>query len=235
MLRSSRTMRSKNRSVSSRIDIRRYWSKSGNFSTSGLTFSSARNCSHCPPNSRTSDAALGSCSMRRTSAASTSGFRSDLLSACVRSAWSGMLAHRKYDRRVASSCWLTAPGAPRGRGVILLETEQEVGRHQQRLQRDRDAVVERLAALPRLSEERGVAGHILGRHRAAERSLGQRRHDARGATGDVAAAWMTADEDLRAAFGRRPAGLRVGPADLHVAHAGVARRVARGHDSLRSV
>ena len=52
--------------------------------------------------------------MRRTSAASTSGFRSDRLSACVRNAWSGMLAHRKYDSRVASSCWLTAPGVAAG-------------------------------------------------------------------------------------------------------------------------
>ena len=71
-----------------------------------------------------------------------------------------MLAHRKYDRRVASSCWpiaLTAALAGRRR---LFEAEQEVGRHQQRLERDRDALVERLAACPRLTEERRVAGRF---------------------------------------------------------------------------
>jgi hypothetical protein len=58
--------------------------------------------------------------------------------------------------------------------VILLETEQEVGRNQQRLQRNRDPVVERLAALARLAEERGVAGDVAGWHRTTKRTLGQR-------------------------------------------------------------
>ena len=93
----------------------------------------------------------------------------------LRSARSGMLAHRKYDSRVASSCWLDGAHGRRRRRVILLEAKQEVGRHQQRLQRDRDAVVKRLAALPRLAEERRVAGHLGAGHWTPKRALGQRR------------------------------------------------------------
>ena len=118
--------------------------------------------------------------MRRTCADSTPGLRSVPASAARRSGASGMLAHRKYDSRVASSCCvMLRPVAGGTAATVALDAEQEVGRDEQGLDADRQAFLERSLVLLRATRERDVFRDLVGRDRPAERSFGHARQDSR--------------------------------------------------------
>ena len=102
-------------SVSRRIAWRTLSSKSGNSSTSGVTLSRLRSCSHWPVNAVISASARGSAIIRRTCASSTPGARSRPAIARFSSSSSGMLLQRKNDSRLASSSSVTRCGVPAGR------------------------------------------------------------------------------------------------------------------------
>ena len=102
--RSSRTMESKKRSVSSRIAAARSSSNSGNSLASGRTVTpSGRMPSHWAAKLSARPRERGSAIMRRTWARSTWSSCSLPAAASLNSSSSGIEAHRKYDRWEATS------------------------------------------------------------------------------------------------------------------------------------
>ena len=112
-----------------------------------------RSCSHWPAKFATRAWAFGSASIRRTCCSSTSGSCSVPASAASSRASSGMLLHRKNERRDASSMpligWTLARARARG---ITLGAEYEPRARQDRVQRSLDAGVEPAFARPALIE-----------------------------------------------------------------------------------
>ena len=99
--------------------------------------------------------------MRRTSFSSVCGFANSPRSARVSKWSSGMLLHRKNDKREASSRSLSGYGAGSRLGGIAVDAQQEIRIHQHPLQRELDAGVEiasRPAPLSKNCQQRvGVA------------------------------------------------------------------------------
>ena len=112
MLRSSLITEAKKSSDSFCIASRRGSSKAGNMVESGLTADRLRSWSHWPAKFSTSPWALGSLSIRDTCLVSVSGVCSVFSAASLISSSSGMVLHRKYERREAISKSLsgTEPG-----------------------------------------------------------------------------------------------------------------------------
>ncbi len=140
----------KNCSVSLRNPLRMLSSKSGNISRSGTTFASRlRSCSHWPVKFSTSASARSSSSMRCACAASTLGSRSRPAAARSSSFSSGMLLHRKKDRREASSTSLTGCATPaRNASRIFLDSIQKVRARKNARDAGANPIVETAAALP---------------------------------------------------------------------------------------
>ena len=111
-LRSSCTTLPKNSSVSRMNACRNVSSKVGNASRSGALFSRFRSASHWSGKFFVNAFERSSASIRRTCASSTPGARSRFRLARFSSSSSGMLLHRKNDRREASSVSAMRYGVP---------------------------------------------------------------------------------------------------------------------------
>ena len=136
-----------------------------------------------------------------------------------------MLAQMKYDRRVASSCWVIRCDVALGpSGRSALDAEEEIRRHQQRRDADREPLVERLLLLLRFLRQADVLVDLARRHRPPERALRQAGDDPAGAGRLVLAVQVAADVDPRPALGRGRRRLRVRPANLEVADARAVER-----------
>ena len=186
--------------------------------------------------------------MRRTCASSTAGCRSVPALATRISSASGMLAQRKYESRDASSMSLTGYSSTRGaaaagpcdvcmrastlprlrrpelgpRPRIRFDAEQEIRRCENRLQRQADALVERIAFALRKRDEIELRLQLFVRHRAPIGALHQAAQDRPRALRSL----LAADEDLLVALGRRGARIER-PDDVEVideepaAHVGI--------------
>ena len=102
MERSSRTMASKNNSVSLEHGLPKIVIEIRETGRIGCKTVHARVCSHCPAKSVASEQDFGSWSIRRTWAVSVSLSWSLPAAAERNNSSSGVLAHRKYDSRVAN-------------------------------------------------------------------------------------------------------------------------------------
>jgi hypothetical protein len=133
-----------------------------------------------------------------------------------------MLDHRKYERRDASSC-----GGQHPRSVAL-DPEQEVGRDQHRLQREREAVLEAAAVLAPILGQPHERRDLRLARRPPEGAARETSQDRLLATAVVTAVRVAARVELRAALGRGAFGHAVGTTDLDRVHA----HGVRGHALL---
>ena len=94
---------------------------------------------------------------------------------------------------------------------LALDAEQEVGRHEERLDPDREALVERVLLFLRRLRQLDILLDFARRDRTPERAPRQGGHDARGARRQMLAVAMAADVDLLDARPRRPLSYEYGP------------------------
>ena len=181
MLRSSCSWLSRNSSVSLTNAVRRLSSNHGYLRlASGVSSQTLRTCSHWLKKFCTSAVrARGSASMRRTCRSNTFASRSFPRIARSSSSSSGMLLHRKNDRRDASSTSGDAIGRARlHAGGIGFDAKQKIGADEQPLERRADAGFEVALGAPGLVEAEQRL-HVVVRRRPAIRAPRQRRENLR--------------------------------------------------------
>ena len=189
-------------------------SSNGKISGSGFTVSTFRSCSHWPAKFDTSASARRSSSIRRTWRSSTAGSFSRPCSAASSSSASGIVLHRKNESRDASStslirCAAAGPGA----GRVALDAEQELRRHEHRLDGGLDAARRNPPLAAALLVERVERLDVGARHGTPERAVRERGENRARAGRLLRRPLGAADENRRAARGLAAPGRLVRTAD----------------------
>ena len=182
----------------SAVSVRNDWrsaSSNGKMTGSGFTVSTFRRWSHWPAKFETRVSARGSSSIRRTWRSSTTGSLSLPRSARSSSSASGMVLHRKNDRRDASSTSLRRWARP------LSAVD---GSRSMRNRKSGDTSIASTAAWMPLSKSPPVAAALVerverldvgARHRTPERPVRERRENGSRAGRLLRRRRGTADED----------------------------------------